>query len=267
MLTFPSVYGLLLERIEKDQLASLQSVSVAGEACPAALVKQHHQQLPNVRLLNQYGPTEATVGATIYETSLDTISTKVPIGQAIDKVHIYLLDENKQEVATGETGEIYIGGKGVARAYLNRPQLTAERFLKDPFAQDTAAGCTNPAIWRAAFRMVSSTSSAEQTTKLKLRGYRIELGEIEATLLQHTNIQAAVVQLIGDRVEEKQLVAYVVWKEKKGAAMHQLRRFLAEQLPDICSLRVMSSWTNCRSIRPVKWNGMPCHFLVMSDRI
>ncbi|MEM9822301.1 MAG: amino acid adenylation domain-containing protein, partial [Bacteroidota bacterium] len=135
LLTFASLYSILLDKGERKDLQSLESVSVAGEACPPMLVKNHHRLLTGVKLLNQYGPTEATVGASIYLTPEDFTGEKVPIGKAIDGVKIYILNEKLEQVSLGAIGEIFIGGKGVARAYLNRPDLTQQKFLINPFGK------------------------------------------------------------------------------------------------------------------------------------
>ncbi len=230
LLTFPAVYTMLLQQ-NKAKLVTLLSVSVAGEACPAAMVRQHHQKLPNVRLLNQYGPTEATVGATIFITPPDLKGNKVPIGQPIENVRIYLLDEALKEVAVGETGEIYIGGKGVARGYLKRPELNKQRFLTDPFSPIVGARMYKSGDLARRLPDGNIDFIGRRDQQVKLRGYRIELGEVEAVILQQPEVQASVVMLRGEAAN-KQLVAYVVWKKGSDGQPPQLREQLARQLPD-----------------------------------
>ncbi|MEM8907448.1 MAG: amino acid adenylation domain-containing protein, partial [Bacteroidota bacterium] len=232
LLTFASLYRLLLEQVKPALLASLESVSVAGEACPAALVRTHHRLLPGVKLLNQYGPTEATVGSTIYITPPDFAANKVPIGRPIQGVQIYILNEDLQKVAVGEIGEIFIGGRGLARAYLNRPQLTQERFLPHPFSEnpnDRLYRTGDLARWLPDGQIDFIGRSDDQ---IKLRGYRIELGEVEACIAQHPSIGEVAVLLKGEQVAQQKLVAYVVLRQAIALDIHELRTFLKQYLPD-----------------------------------
>ncbi len=229
LLTFPSLYNILLENVESHLLQSIESVSVAGEACPGSLVKLHHQQLPLSHFHNQYGPTEATVGATIFKTSKDHHDPKTPIGKCIENVFIHLLDENLNKVKDGESGEICIGGNGVARAYLNRPELTNEKFIKNPFGEgqlyrtgDLAKRLPNgnlDFIGRVDFQV-------------KLRGYRIELGEVESVILQHEKIRESVVILHGEKSDEQKLIAYIVSANAQNISVNEIRSFLENTLPE-----------------------------------
>ncbi|MEM9917682.1 MAG: amino acid adenylation domain-containing protein [Bacteroidota bacterium] len=232
LLTFPSVYNLLLDQSDATKLQSLQSVSVAGEACPAAMVQTHHLLLPNTYLLNQYGPTEATVGATIHQTLAGSKSSKVPIGTPIDGVYVYILDEQMQALGVGQVGELYIGGKGVARGYLNRPKLHEERFLPDPFSADPQARMyrTGDLATRLPDGQIDFIGRADH--QVKLRGYRIELGEVEVAILQHPALREAVVELKGESAADKKLVAYLVRKQGQDSlSVGELRRFLQSHLP------------------------------------
>ena len=229
LLTFPSLYGLLLREHTPEKLQTLESVSVAGEACPGALVKLHHQLLPKTKLLNQYGPTEATVGATIYETPPNFKRLKTPIGRCIERVEIYLLDEHLQQVAEGTIGEIYIGGAGVARGYLNRPALTTERFIANPFGEGRLYK-TGDLGKRLPDGNLDFIGRAD--FQVKLRGYRIEPGEIEAVLLQHPKLQEAIVVLHGKKATEQRLVAYLVAAPPSTPNINELRGFISQYLPE-----------------------------------
>lgn len=229
LLTFPSVYSILLEKANRQQLASLISVSVAGEACPANMVRRHHERLQNVKLLNQYGPTEATVGATIYQTTADHQGNKVPIGQAIKNVSIYVLDNDLKECPTGTTGEIYIGGVGVARGYLNRPELIKEKFIDSPFGEGRIYKTGDLGTWLASGEL---DFVGRADFQVKLRGYRIELGEIEAVLLQHGTIREAVVEVKGETSANKKLIAYLVLNAGAKNNVSTIRQILTEQLPE-----------------------------------
>ncbi|MEL6924459.1 MAG: amino acid adenylation domain-containing protein, partial [Bacteroidota bacterium] len=236
LLTFPSVYSILLEKATTHQLRFLESVSVAGEACPGALVQQHHRLLPNCCLLNQYGPTEATVGCTIHITDPQHEGPKVPIGRPINNCEIYLLDDQLNPVPDGDTGEIFIGGRPVARGYLNRPELTRQRFLNNTFTSAFAKWDAN--------RMYRTGDLARRLPdgqidfigrvdhQVKLRGYRIELGEVEAAVLAHPFVREAAVSVFGESPTDQKLVAHIVLQQGEELSTSDLRNFLATQLPE-----------------------------------
>jgi acyl-CoA synthetase (AMP-forming)/AMP-acid ligase II/acyl carrier protein len=184
--------------------------------------------------LNAYGPTEATTYATTFEIPSD-ISTDatIPIGKPISNTQIYILDDNRSPVPIGVTGEIFIGGAGVARGYLGRPELTAERFISDPFSRAGGASLYRTgdlARWRADGNV---EFLGRRDFQLKIRGVRIEAGEIEITLQRHPGVKQAVVVARENKDGVKQLVAYVV-AESSGFAEQLvviLRDYLARTLP------------------------------------
>lgn len=133
LLLVPSLARLVLAQVAQSGYAQLRQVIVAGEACPGQLVQEVASAFPAVELFNEYGPTEATVWAAVHHCSLDDVDP-VPIGRSISNACIYLLDGDGTPVPLGAVGEIYIGGRGVARGYLNLVELTDERFLPDPFS-------------------------------------------------------------------------------------------------------------------------------------
>ncbi len=232
LLTFPSVYNLALDQLPTAQLNNLVSVSVAGEACPGVLVQKHHQLLKHTNLLNQYGPTEATVGCTIYQTPKDFVGEKTPIGKPIQNVFIEILNDKLERVATGEIGEIFIGGNGVARGYLNRPQLTAKQFIVNPYGNDP-----NDRLYKSGDlgRFLEDGNIdfvGRADHQVKLRGYRIELEEIESVLNNHPEIRETVVEIKGNTTENKKLVAYVVLKENGETNVSQLKAYLDQRMPD-----------------------------------
>ena len=234
VLTFPSLYSLVLEQVDPKLLQSLEIVSVAGEACPAYLANKHHELLSNTLFLNQYGPTEATVGATIYITPKKIEGEKVPIGIPIPNVQIYILDEDLNQVPVGEIGEIHIAGNGVARGYLNRAKLTDEKFIRDPFseyANDRMYKTGDLGKWLTDGNIDFIGRIDHQ---IKLRGYRIELGEIEAVITQHEFIREAIVNVVGDTTVDQKLIGYIVPFENTGKEIStlELKEFLRLQLPD-----------------------------------
>ncbi|MBE8597834.1 non-ribosomal peptide synthase/polyketide synthase [Xenorhabdus sp. BG5] len=205
---------------------TLQTLLVGGEACPPSLVKRWASER---RMLNAYGPTEITVCATLYPCDHQEDSPP-PIGRPIANTRIYILDAQAQPVPQGVTGEIYIAGNGVAREYLNRPELTAERFLADPFSQDSGARMYKTGDlgrWRSDGNI---EYLGRNDFQIKLRGFRIEPGEIEIRLTEHSAVREAVVISLGDEYD-KRLVAYVVAEENDELA-NNLRTHLSTVLPD-----------------------------------
>lgn len=231
VLAVPSLYRLLLDEIAPSDLASVRTAIVAGEACPPDLVERHAERLPDVALYNEYGPTEATVWATVYDTRAwprDRERTAtVPIGRPIPNAHVFLLDDHRQPVAPGMTGELYLGGAGVARGYLNRPGLTEERFVANPFAE--VVGGAGDRLYRTGdFGRYLPDGTLEflgrTDDQVKLRGYRIELGEIEAALRAHGGVEEAAVVVREDAPGQERLVGYVVpSKDEAGPVRQQLR--------------------------------------------
>ncbi|MGQ0593712.1 MAG: amino acid adenylation domain-containing protein [Gammaproteobacteria bacterium] len=237
LLCLPSLYGLLLESVPQAQLRGLEAVIVAGEACPRALVTRHHLRLPHAPLFNEYGPTEATVWSSVYRAQPADGDKPVPIGRPIANVQIYRLDGHLNPVPAAVAGELCIGGAGLARGYLRRPELTAERFIPNPF------GDPGSRLYRtgdlARYRPDGNIEFLGRIDhQVKVRGFRIELGEIEAKLRQHPHVKEAVVLAREDRPGDRHLVAYLAPQrgqegggESPLTAEH-LRDFLKDTLPD-----------------------------------
>ncbi|HEY1204980.1 MAG: amino acid adenylation domain-containing protein [Bryobacteraceae bacterium] len=176
------------------------------------------------RVFNGYGPTEATIYATLEQVQRDTPG--VAIGRPLANVRAYALDAHREPVPVGVAGELYIGGAGVARGYWKRPDLTAERFLPDPFAGTPGARMykTGDLVrWLADGRIEYFGRLDDQ---VKVRGFRIELGEVEAALAAHPSLQAAAAA-----VREDTLVAYCRWRDGHAADAGALRAFLTARLP------------------------------------
>ncbi len=204
-------------------LPELQTLIVAGEACPASVLATWAR---GRRFVNAYGPTETTICASTHECHADTPDGLVPIGRPIAGTHIHVLNQHGQPQAIGVTGELYIGGLGVARGYLRRPELDAERFVPDPFAAQAGERLYRTgdlACWRQDGSLIYLGRNDHQ---IKLRGLRIELGEIEACLRQHPDVRDAVVlpqaasaaSGDGSAQPDLRLVAFVVPKAQANAA-------------------------------------------------
>lgn len=209
ILCIPSLYAVILDHAGEGHLNSLQTVIVAGEACPPELVKVHYEQLPDTPLYNEYGPTEATVWSSVHYCRVENRSL-VPIGRPIANAQIYLLDGYLQPVPVGVPGELYIGGSGVSSGYWNRPGLTAEKFIPNPFG-DSANSRLYKSGDLARYRANGDIEFLGRVDhQAKIRGYRIELGEIEALLSQSSRVREAVTLVRADEPNNKQLVAYVI---------------------------------------------------------
>jgi len=230
MLCLPSLYLLLLERWLDAVPSALRCVIVAGEACPPKLVAQHRQQLPQTVLYNEYGPTEGTVWSNVHrcDKSLGTMS--VPIGRAIPNAHVYLLDSNFQPVPIGVAGEICIGGDGISRGYLGRPDLTASRFIANPFIPDERLYLTGDYGRFLPDGAVEFLGRRDQ--QVKVRGFRIELGEIESVLAQAPGIKECVVIVREDQPGDQRLVAYVTLPQDAPFSVSDLRHFVRMRLPE-----------------------------------
>ncbi|MGZ3458707.1 MAG: condensation domain-containing protein, partial [Archangium sp.] len=217
----------VLSQMEPDGFKGVRTLISAGEACTPELVARFS---PGRRFVNAYGPTEATVCATV-NTEVD--SQRVSIGRPFHNVRAYVLDAHLQPVPTGVPGELFIGGVGLARGYLGRPDLTAERFIPHPFSTEPGARLyrTGDKVRWLANGQLEYVGRID--FQVKLRGFRIELGEVESVLASHPSVREAVVALREDTPGHKRLVAYVVPPSGEQAPdSHALRDFLQQKLPE-----------------------------------
>lgn len=238
----PSLMRLLLLNPETtESLQTVHTLMVGGEALPPALANQIKTTLP-ARLVNMYGPTETTIWSTTH--TVEAIDAILPIGRPIANTQIYILDQHLQPVPVGITGELYIGGNGVAQGYLNRPALTAERFIEDPFFEPLSAINHQPpsllshCLYRtgdlARYQPDGNIEFLGRADhQIKLRGFRIELGEIEALLTTHPSVNSAVVTAHEESPGDKRLIAYVVLHQNYAeVSTRELRDYLKTQLPE-----------------------------------
>ncbi|MDF0674714.1 MAG: amino acid adenylation domain-containing protein [Nitrospira sp.] len=231
LLCLPSLYSVLLEQVPVAQLNSLHTIIVAGESCPKDLVARHQANLPLALLFNEYGPTEGTVWSTVHRTSVSDEGATVSIGRPIAGVRIYILDAHMRPVSIGMLGELFIAGEGLARAYHDRPDLTAMKFIPDPFSP-VEGGRLYRTGDLARYRPDGTIEFAGRgDQQVKIRGYRIEPGEIEARLLEHPAVQDAIVLAREAVTGDMLMVAYVVQRENAQDTT-ALREFLKERLPE-----------------------------------
>ena len=231
LLTFPSLYGELLDHAQPSQIASLRTVIVAGEACPRQLVSEHYRIVPQASLFNEYGPTEATVWSSVYQCEPGEGAGPVPIGRPIANTRLYVLNCAGQLVPSLVPGELYIGGDGITRGYWKRPDLTRASFVPDPFDADSAAKLYRTGDVVRFLPDGNLEFLGRRDQQVKIRGLRIELGEIEAMLSQHPDVREAVVATSTKHSRQLQLAAYVVTREEFHTSSNELRIFLKSRLP------------------------------------
>lgn len=223
-LATPLLYNAMLDEIA-DGLGSLSSVTVAGENFHLNLVKKHFQKLPQVKLYNEYGPTENSVCSTVYQFAPD--DEEILIGKPISNCRCYVLNNDLNLQPIGTPGELYLGGTGLARGYIDNPQLTAEKFIFVPEINERLYKTGDLARWTPKGHLQFIERIDNQ---VKIRGFRIEPGEIEFHLLKHPAIKEAVVVAGEDSAKNKYLCAYAVSAQRPAIA--DLKEFLAKNLPD-----------------------------------
>ncbi|PYK92214.1 MAG: hypothetical protein DME40_05215 [Verrucomicrobia bacterium] len=208
-------------------LRGLKNLLVGGDAFPRELAADL-TGLVSGRVINMYGPTETTVWSATHDVA--DASRSIPVGRPIANTQIYIFDENLQLAPVGVAGELVIGGEGVVRGYLNRPELTAERFIPDPFRPGNRLYRTgDQARWREDGVLEFLGRLDDQ---VKIRGHRIELGEIEAVLARHPAIRQSVVVARDETPGDKRLVAYLIAETGRAPTVNELRDHLLRELPD-----------------------------------
>jgi len=225
----PSLAGTLVLAPESVQaMRSLSKLLLGGEALPSSLLQKLRPVILG-EIFNMYGPTETTVWSSAYR--VDQVGEPVPIGKPIANTQIYILDQQLQPLPMGVPGEVFIGGEGVARGYLKRPELTAEKFIRNPFSADPDARLYRTGDL-ARYRPDGNLEFLGRVDQqIKLRGHRIELGEIEAVLRQHPAISECAVRLWEHGPEDQRLAAYVTCNGARPPSGEEFRRFLQEKLP------------------------------------
>lgn len=225
----PSMLRAFLDAEVTGWCRSLRDVICSGEALPADLVRRFRKALP-ARLHNLYGPTEAAVDVSSWECDAGESGPRTPIGQPIDNIQLYVLDRELAPVPAGVPGELYIGGIGLARGYLDRPGLTAAGFIPDPHGRPGGRlyRTGDVARWTAAGWL---DFLGRVDFQVKIRGQRVEPGEVEAVLAGHPRVAAAVVTADLSVASEPRLIAYVVPAGEDAPDPAALRAWLARRLP------------------------------------
>ncbi|MFJ9679619.1 amino acid adenylation domain-containing protein [Streptomyces sp. NPDC101194] len=250
----PGHLDILATQLTATQAGALTPVLVvAGEAFTRASLERWRELAPDMAILNEYGPTEASVGATVHPVPPDGETPDadvLPIGRPLPNTTVYVLDAASAPVPVGVAGELYVGGTGVARGYAGRPDLTAERFVPDPYAKEPGARLyrTGDLARRLPDGTVEFLGRADD--QVKIRGYRVELGEIRAVLAAHDAVRDAVVTVHRTEGAEPRLAAYVVPADT-DAPLPDLAPHCAERLPDYM---VPATYT-ALDVIPVNANG------------
>ncbi|MFN7525831.1 MAG: MupA/Atu3671 family FMN-dependent luciferase-like monooxygenase [Dolichospermum sp.] len=238
----PSMASLLIaDTLNRQALSQLSNLMIGGEAFTEALAKELRQIIPG-QIHNMYGPTETTVWSATH--TLAQVNGVVPLGRPIANTELYVLDNNQQPVPVGIAGELYIGGAGVTRGYLNRPELTQSRFIPHPFITGNHGGGgnhggiapTNARLYRTGdlvrYRRDGILDFLGRIDfQVKIRGHRIELGEIETILSRHEAVQEAVIIVREDIPGDKRLVAYIS-NQDNNQCHASMREYLLSHLPE-----------------------------------
>lgn len=227
----PALYASMLDLATAGELDTLRTVVVGGEALGTALVQRHAAVVPQAALHNEYGPTEATIWSSV--SRVNPASTHAPdIGSAVPGCRLYVLDTHLQPVPFGVVGELCVGGGQVARGYFGHPDLTAERFIPDPFAAEPGSRLyrTGDLVKRRIDGALEFIGRSDN--QVKIRGFRIELGDIEAAINAHAGIRACAVVVHADATSgSKRLAAYCVRSSDQTVEGADLQAHLKALLP------------------------------------
>ena len=230
----PAHLELLSQQLRPEEAAGkVELFVIGGENLLSESLRFWREVSPTTRLINEYGPTETVVGCCVYEVQAgDPFTGSVPIGNAIDNSQLYVLDQQLQPVDAGVVGELYIGGAGVARGYLNQPELTREHFLADPFSNQPGARMYKTGDMARCRENGTLEYLGRLDDQVKIRGYRVELGEVEAVVAEHPTVRQCVALAREDESGSKQLTGYVIPRDGQAITPKELREFLRRKLPE-----------------------------------
>ena len=253
--------GLFHQMVEHqgERLSGVAQVLAGGDVLSPSHVNRFLKQPGKGRLINGYGPTENTTFTCCHSMERGSeIGSAVPIGRPIANTQVFLLSEDFEPVPVGVAGELYIGGDGLARDYLNRPDLTAEKFLPHPFSDEPGER-----VYRTGDRACYCPDGTfeflgRQDHQVKLRGFRIELGEIELVLAKHPAVKEVVAVCREDVPGDKRLVAYIIGSLSENSLIPQLRHTLKTQLPEYMIPTTFVVFRDNAAY--TKWQGGPTSF-------
>jgi len=225
-----ALFNLIIDTIP-EALLEVKQLIIGGETLSVSHVRRALDLLPQTQIINGYGPSECTVFTSCYviPKQLDQNVNSIPIGKPIGDRRVYLLDHNLKRVPIGVAGEVYIGGKSVARGYLNQPILTHEKFIDNPFLAEDSLYKTGDLVRRLNDGNLEFLGRIDN--QVKIRGFRVELGEIETVLTNYSEIREAIVIIREDVPGNKSLVAYLVPQNYQLVA-RDVRSYLSQKLPN-----------------------------------
>ncbi|UNY98308.1 amino acid adenylation domain-containing protein [Zhouia spongiae] len=231
----PSLLQVMIDTPEFSQCKSLKNILCSGEVLPLELVKKFHRNF-DIPLHNLYGPTEAAIDVSSYVCEKVVNHRNIPIGRPVANTQLYILDQYLKPIPVGIPGELCIAGIQVARGYLNQPDLTRKKFIKDPFSKDPNSRLYKTGDLARYLPDGNIEFIGRLDDQVKIRGFRIELGEIESVLNQQDQVSSSVVLAKEDATGNKQLVGYVVPSQdvepSQGLKIDNLRDALSKTLPD-----------------------------------
>jgi amino acid adenylation domain-containing protein/non-ribosomal peptide synthase protein (TIGR01720 family) len=228
----PTVLQLMLDSPEFSHCSTMRRVYCGGEALTCALADQFCQALTSADLINLYGPTETCIDASHWTCPADHDIQRTLIGRPIDHLEMYVLDGCQHPVPVWATGELYVGGAGVARGYLRRPELTAERFVPDSWGGETGARLYQTGDLARFMPDGNVEYLGRADHQVKIRGQRVELAEVESRLTEHLRVRQAVAVADGEKEGTKRLVAYIVVEGEEELTTGELRDWVRERLPE-----------------------------------
>ena len=228
----PAHLRALAELLPPERISGrVRALIIGGEALHFESLSFWREHAPATRLINEYGPTETVVGCSVYEVQTeDPFTGPVPIGEPIANTQMHVLNEALQPVQPGQTGELFIGGAGVARGYLNRDELTRERSVSGSFSNGEGLYRSGDLVRERADGQLEYLGRADD--QIKIRGFRVELGEIETAIKQYPEIADCAVIAVEEPSGEKRLTAFFVSPARAATDKEQLRQFLRASLPE-----------------------------------
>ncbi|MGJ5676042.1 MAG: amino acid adenylation domain-containing protein [Nostochopsis sp.] len=229
----PAHLDLLKQQLSKEEIANkTRAFIIGGENLLAQSITFWQDVAPDTILVNEYGPTETVVGCCVYQVPVGKYSSgSIPIGKAIANTQLYILDQYLQPVPIGVTGELHIGGLGLARGYLNQPELTAEKFFPNPYAKHIGERLYKTGDLARYLSNGEIEYIGRIDNQVKIRGFRMELGEIETLINQHSTVRETVVVVRKDSENSQRIIAYVVPLKTQTLTISELRSFLESKLP------------------------------------
>lgn len=227
-----SLFNTLIDEAP-DILAGVKQLLIGGEALSVVHVRRAVEMLPETKIISCYGPTESTTFACCYQIprEIDERAYSIPIGRPIANTTACILDRRGRPVPVGVRGELHIGGLGLARGYVNHPELTAEKFIPNPFSKELQARLYKTGDIARYQPDGNIEFFGRLDNQVKIRGFRVEPGEIESVLRRHSSVKDVVVIAKGDAPENKRLAAYVIKQQGYSFSPTKLRSYLKDYLP------------------------------------